>query len=190
MVRISAAAAAVFALTVAACGGGTPADTVVAAPYINPDTGAATANPDVNANSECETPDRDDDQVLSPAGSASANVHIDACLFQGSLGGTRIDGPATFESSGVGVISACPDPDGASGPKTAMLSDSNNDGKADRCTQSGFQMTGADGDTEFHARMNNSDTPGTQTVVFCRDENLNGCSDEQVKNTVEIRWRR
>lgn len=97
--------------------------------YSNPDTGAATTNPDVDPNSSCFSPDQYDVQQLSNVGMTNKNVHNDACFFGGrswSWGGyggsqEKVDGPATFESSGVGVISACPDPDNA-GPKVAVLS--------------------------------------------------------------------
>jgi len=39
-----------------------------AASYINPDTGAATANPDVDPGSSCYRPDQSDKQAFSPAG--------------------------------------------------------------------------------------------------------------------------
>lgn len=149
--------------------------------YINPDIGAATANPDVNANSNCFTPDQSDTQRLSPAGTTTNNVHNDACFFKWS-GDTKIDGPASFESFGVGLISACPDPDGA-GPKVAILS-----ADRKRCFQSGFQEKGIAGDREFHARLNNTTTTGTQTVVWCYDPERDGCSNTRVKSTIRIEW--
>lgn len=153
--------------------------------YINPDTGAATANPNIDPNSSCLSPDRyDEAQKLSDPGTTNRNVHNDACFF-GRDGKTKVDGPASFQSTGVGAISACPDPDGA-GPKVAILS-------ADRklCFQSGYQQKGMAGDLEFHARMNNDSTPGTQKVVWCYDENRNGCDDERdLKDRIEINWTR
>lgn len=156
--------------------------------YINPDIGAATENREgVNRNSSCFSPDQlDETQKLSPAGTTTNNVHNDACFFGWYSGGdtlqAKIDGPATFESTGVGLISACPDPDNA-GPKVAILS-------ADRksCFQSGFQEKGTAGDREFHARLNNTTTPGTQRVVWCYDPERNGCSDSRVKSTVSVNW--
>jgi len=94
---------------------------------------------------------------------------------------------ATFQSTGVGNISACPDPDGA-GPKTAVLSETNGDGRMDRCTQSGYQSKGTVGDTEYHARLNNSSTPGTQNVQFCFDPEANGCADSNVSSRITINW--
>lgn len=157
--------------------------------YINPDIGAATENREgVNRNSSCFSPDQlDETQKLSPAGTTANNVHNDACFFGWYSGGdtlqAKIDGPATFESSGVGVISACPDPDGA-GPAVAILS-----ADRKRCFQSNFQQNkGAAGDREFHARLNNTTTPGTQRVVWCYDPERNGCSDARVKSTVSVNW--
>jgi hypothetical protein len=148
--------------------------------YINPDTGAATANPDVNVNSSCFSPDQSDTQQLSTAGTTNRNVHNDACFLD--YRGNKVDGPATFESSGVGVISACPDPDGA-GPKVAILSPDKK-----RCFQSGYQEGKGAGDLEFHARLNNDATPGRQTVVWCSDANQNGCGDERNTSTITITW--
>lgn len=157
-----------------------------AASYINRDTGAATENPDVDAGSNCFNPDQFDQQQLSPSGTATKNVHNDACFLDSR--GNFVDGPASFQSFGVGFISACPDPDGA-GPKFAVLSDTNGDGRADLCFQSGYQETGKAGDEEFHARMNNTMTPGTQQVVWCADADMNGCGDERNKAGITIEWR-
>ena len=164
--------------------------------YINPDTGAATANPDVDPNSSCFSPDRADTQKLSDPNTTNRNVHNDACFFGrsysgwGSYGGgsdQKVDGPATYESQGVGLISACPDPDGT-GPKVAILSDTNGDGRNDRCFQSGYQEKGIAGDNEFHARLNNTTVAGTQTVTWCYDPNKNGCADEYIKDKIVINW--
>ena len=46
----------------------------------------------------------------------------------------------------------------------------------------------ADGDFEYHARMNNFSDPGEQRVVFCYDRDQNGCSDESLKDRIEINW--
>ena len=152
--------------------------------YINPDTGMATANPDVDPNSSCFRPDQYDMQRFSDPGTANRNVHNDACFLKD---GVKVDGPASFESKGVGFISACPDPDGA-GPKVAVLSDRNADGRNDLCFQSGYQMKGIAGDLEFHARMNNTGMAGTQTVTWCSDADRDGCSDEWNKSTIRIDW--
>jgi hypothetical protein len=155
-----------------------------ASSYINPDTGAATANADVKATSECEQPDRTDRQTVSPTGTTTNNVHNDACLFDRA--GNRVSGPATFEATGAGGISACPDPDGA-GPEFSVLSDTNGDGQTDRCFQSAYQTKGIDGDLEYHARLN-STTPGRQRVTFCADPEQNGCGDARVRSRITIRW--
>lgn len=155
--------------------------------YINPDTGAATANPDVNANSSCFAPDQYDAQRLSDAGTVNRNVHNDACFLD--YRGNKLDGPASFQSYGVGVISACPDLDGA-GPRFAVLSDTNGDGRNDLCFQSGYQVGKGAGDLEFHARLNNTDAPGQQVVVWCADANMNGCNDERNASTITIDWTR
>jgi len=156
-----------------------------AASYINPDTGAATANPDVDPTSSCFSPDQNDRQAFSPAGTAAKNVHNDACFLKDGL---KVDGPASFESRGVGFISACPDPDGA-GPKVAVLSDKNGDGRNDLCFQSGYQMKGTAGDLEFHARLNNNTgMAGTQYVTWCSDADRDGCSDERNSSSIRIDW--
>ena len=85
-----------------------------------------TANHDVNAGSTCFKPDQYDKQAFTK------NVHNDACFLDDA--GNKVDGPATFESRGVGFISAGPDPDGT-GPRVALLSDSNGDGRMDRCSR-------------------------------------------------------
>ena len=158
-----------------------------ASSYINPDTGAATANPDVDPGSNCFRPDQYDMQRFSAPGSTAQNVHNDACFLDRN--GNKLDGPASFESSGVGYINACPDPDNA-GPKVAVLSDKNNDGRADLCFQSGFQnKPGVAGNFEFHARLNNNTAmAGTQYVTWCSDRNANGCSDEWNKSSIRIDW--
>ena len=158
---------------------------VRAASYINPDTGAATANPDVDPNSSCYNPDQRDDQRLSDPGTANRNVHNDACFLDDR--GNKVDGPASFQSFGVGFISACPDPDGA-GPKVARLTDTNGDGRNDLCFQSGYQEKGVAGDFEFHARPNNTSMTGSQYVVWCADADRNGCRDEDVKDDIKIEW--
>ena len=155
-----------------------------AASYINPDIGAVTENPNVNPNSDCLTPDRNDAQEVSPAGTTTNNVHNDACFLQN---GEQVNGPASFQSFGVGSISACPDPDGA-GPEFAVLSDTNGDGQTDLCYQSAYQTGKGAGDTEYHARMN-SVVAGRQLVVFCSDADADGCRDER-NSAIIISWRR
>jgi hypothetical protein len=160
-------------------------DGVRAASYINRDTGAPTENADVNRGSSCANPDQYDRQRLSDPGTANRNVHNDACFLDRQ--GQKVNGPASFQSSGVGFISACPDPDGT-GPEYSRLTDTNRDGRNDLCFQSSYQMTGAAGDLEFHARLNNNTTAGTQYVVWCADADANGCRDERVKDDITIKW--
>ncbi len=156
-----------------------------AASYVNRDTGAATENSNINSNSNCFTPDRYDEvQQVSPAGTATKNVHNDACLLDDR--GQKLDDGATYESYGVGNISACPDPDNA-GPRTAVLSAGPTGKAATRCTQSGYQVKNTAGDKEFHARLN-STQPGQQTVVWCYDNALNGCFDDNIQDTIVINW--
>ncbi|MEO7573868.1 MAG: hypothetical protein ABIX10_15680 [Acidimicrobiales bacterium] len=157
-----------------------------ASSYINPDTGAATANPDVDPGSSCFAPDQYDRQAFSPAGTTTRNVHNDACFL--GRDGQKLDGPASFESSGVGFISACPDPDNA-GPKVAVLSDRNGDERNDLCFQSGYQQKGVAGDLEFHARLNNNTgMAGAQYVTWCSDSDRDGCGDEWNRSSIQIDW--
>ena len=61
----------------------------------------------------------------------------------------------------------------------------------DLCFQSGYQESGAlgaPGDDEFHARMNKVRGEGIQTVVWCSDADADGCSDEDIKDAIKIRW--
>ena len=167
-------------------GRGDGSDGVRAASYINRDTGAATENPDVDRGSSCTSPDQRDKQRLSDPGTANRNVHNDACFLDRN--GQKVNGPASFQSAGVGSISACPDPDGT-GPAYSRLSDTNGDGRNDLCFQSSYQMTGAAGDLEFHARFNNTSMPGSQYVVWCADADANGCRDEWVKDAIRINWK-
>ena len=123
--------------------------------------------------------------------------------------GDDFNGAATFESTGVGFISACPDPDAvtdsagtvtSNGPGMAFTHDHDGDTVADHCHQTGFQAKNAAGDGEFHARLNNSTEAGDQTVVFCDDTQQDataaadaqpsghGCSDATVKDSILIHW--
>ncbi len=169
---------------------------LIARSYVNPDKGLPTFNADVDPGSGCARPDRYDNQRLSDPGTVNRNVHNDACFFEGSgdrkgrssgSSPRKVDAPATFESKGAGVISACPDPDDA-GPKYAMLKDRDGDGRADFCFQSGYQEKGMAGDLEFHARLNNTTTAGKQYVRWCYDPDRDGCSDERSKDRVVVNW--
>lgn len=156
-----------------------------ASSYLNRDTGQPTENPDISIPSNCTQPDPADVQALSPVGTTANNVHNDACLFASN--GAAADGPATFESFGVGGISGCPDPDGA-GPRTSVAHDHDGDGRNEHCHQSGYQLRNAPGDLEYHARLNNTTTPGQQRVLFCYDVDQDGCLDERIVSQVAIGW--
>ena len=186
-----------------ALGAGAPERAVA---YVNPDTGAATENGNVNPNSDCEAPDQKDRQRVSAEGGSERNVHVDACLQDGQ--GQPFDGMVTFASRGAGSISACPDPDQSvaqapqvmNGSKVATVHDHNGDGRNDHCHQSGYQMKDAAGDEEYHVRLNNDGAPGRQKVSFCFDAEQDpaadasgqpsghGCGDSDVKSKVLIRW--
>jgi hypothetical protein len=159
-----------------------------ASSYINSDGGT---NADVNQDSSCAAPDRYDRQRVSTKASGNPgnrNVHNDACFLDSN--GNKADGPASFKSRGRGYISACPDPDGT-GPKYAVLRDTNGDGRNDLCFQSGYQQStlpGTAGDEEFHTRLNNTGRDGIQRVVWCSDADADGCGDEDVKRYITIRW--
>lgn len=186
-----------------ALGAGTPTRAVA---YVNPDTGAATENGNVDPKSDCDAPDRRDRQRVSSEGASERNVHVDACLQDGQ--GQPFDGTVTFASRGAGSISACPDPDQTvaqapqvmNGPQVAYVHDHNGDGRNDHCHQTGYQMRGAAGDEEYHVRLNNDVSPGRQRVAFCFDPeqdpaadassqpSAHGCRDTDLKSRVVIRW--
>jgi hypothetical protein len=173
--------------------------------YVNPDTGTATENADVDPDSSCESPDRRDKQQLSASGGSENNVHVDACLFDE---GKPFDGMVTFESKGVGAISACPDPDQMiaqvpqvlNGEKRAYAHDHDGDGRMDHCHQTGYQSKDSAGDLEYHVRVNNDTKAGKQQVIFCFDPEQDpaadasgqpqghGCKDAAQKSKVKIRW--
>jgi hypothetical protein len=187
VVGASALVAGFLAISGPAVGAGSA---VRATAYIRNDAGLATFNPDVNANSNCATPDYDDIQAVGAPDTTSNNVHVDACLFSSAAPMTAsvsdVDTAVTFELFGAGTISACPDPD-AAGPKTAVRHDHNADGNFEHCHLSGYQSTGT-GALEYHARVNNTTGPGQSRVLFCADANQNGCLDEAVRSQVAIGW--
>ena len=160
-----------------------------AASYINGDAGK---NADVDPNSSCFNRDQYDMQAFSSAASGNPgdrNVHNDACFLddRGNKVGKNIG--ATFQSSGTGYISACPDPDGA-GPAVRVLRDLNGDGRNDSCFQSSFQENPAlaAGDFEYHARVNNTGMAGTQDVTWGMDRDGDGRIDDRNNDRVSVDW--
>jgi hypothetical protein len=141
--------------------------------YINPDKGMPTENPNVAATSECETPIQADTQPLGNESDGTGNVHVDACLFDAA--NMRVDTRAAFTVSGVGVISACPDPD-KEGPQTSMK-------VGNSCVLSNFEAA----NSEYHVRVV-SGTAGQQTVDFCADPEGDGCANAEQTSTVRITW--
>lgn len=139
--------------------------------YVNPDAGAPTANPDVEANSSCATPDTNDTQAVGDPATGTNNVHIDACLFSGA---SALDTRASFDVIGPAVIWGCPDPDKEATVKSSTKTDS-------RCTLSGFE----DANEEYHVRVVGTGA-GIAQVVFCGDPESNGCADASVKETVIV----
>jgi hypothetical protein len=140
--------------------------------YVAADTGKETENPGVAAGSGCDNPVQSDTMALGDESTGMGNVHVDACLFDGS---ERVDVQAAFDVSGVGVIAGCPDADMES-PKTATKTD-------DRCLQGGFE----EANSEYHVRVVSA-TAGVQTVRFCADPEGNGCDDAEDVSTVRITW--
>lgn len=146
--------------------------------YLSPE-----ANDNVAPDSSCLTPDRFDTQAVVSFDDGSTNVLLLGCLLAVSgNNGSRVDGAASFETTGVGGVYSCPDPDGA-GPKTATAADTDGDGLNNRCTVSGFEPNS----TEYGVRLL-SEIAGAQVILFCPDANANGCADERVRSRTEINW--
>ena len=155
--------------------------------YINGDAGK---NADVAPNSSCFSPDQYDMQAFSSVASGNPgnnNVHNDACFLddRGNKVGKNIG--ATFQASGTGYISACPDPDGA-GPAIARLRDLNGDGRNDSCFQSSYQEKGIAGDFEYHARVNNTGMTGEQSVKWGMDRDADGRIDSRDNDSIKVDW--
>ena len=170
-------------------GGYNGGDGLKAASYINGDAGK---NADVDPNSSCYRPDQYDMQAFSSADSGNPgnnNVHNDACFLDrnGVKRGQGIG--ATFQASGTGYISACPDPDGA-GPEIRILRDLNGDGRNDSCFQSSYQDNPAlaAGDDEYHARVNNTGMAGSQQVQWGMDRDADGRIDGYDVDSVKVDW--
>ena len=161
--------------------------------YINSDGGK---NADVTNPSNCFSPDQYDRQAFSSVASSSPgnpgnnNVHNDACFLDGN--GKKVGATigATFQSSGTGYISACPDPDGPNGPQVSRLRDLNGDGRNDSCFQSAFQTNPAlaAGAFEYHARVNNTGMAGSQDVTWGRDDNGDGRIDNFYGDNIKVDW--
>ena len=146
--------------------------------YLSPE-----ANDNVEPDSSCLTPDRFDTQAVVSFDDGSTNVLVLGCLLAVSgNNGSRVDGTASFETTGVGGVYSCPDPDG-SGPKTSTATDTDGDGLNNLCTVSGFEPNS----TEYGVRLL-SEIAGAQVILFCPDANANGCADERVRSRIEINW--
>ena len=140
--------------------------------YVNPDTGKPTLNPNARASSDCGSPDQSDTQPLGDEATGTGNVHVDACLFDGT---TKVDTKAAFEVSGVGKVTACPDSD-MTGPKTATKTDTS-------CLHDGYE----EANSEYHVRVTSA-TAGVQTVTFCADPEGDGCANAESTSVVRITW--
>ncbi len=155
--------------------------------YINGDAGK---NADVNPNSSCFSPDQYDLQKFSTAASGNPgdnNVHNDACFLDGNGNKVGKNIGATFQASGTGYISACPDPDGA-GPAIRILRDLDGDGRNDSCFQSSYQEKGIAGDLEYHARVNNTGMTGEQKVKWGMDRDADGRIDDFYGDSIKVDW--
>ena len=155
--------------------------------YINGDAGK---NADVDPNSSCYRPDQYDMQAFSSAVSGNPgnnNVHNDACFLDGSGNKVGKNIGATFQASGTGYISACPDPDGA-GPAIRILRDLNGDGRNDSCYQSSYQEKGIAGDFEYHNRVNNTGMAGSQDVKWGMDSDADGRIDGYNNASIKVNW--
>ena len=181
-------------------GGGSYGGELKAASYINPDVGGRFANPDVAADSSCFKKDQYDMQAFSDPLSGTPgnkNVHNDACFLDsnGKKQGKNIG--ATFQATGTGFISACPDPDGNTegGPSFRKLRDLTGpdgrpDGLNDSCFQSSYQENDAlpGGNFEYHARVNNTGMPGSQNVKWGMDSDADGRIDGWNNDSVKVDW--
>ena len=171
-------------------GGSYDRDQLRAVSYINGDAGK---NADVAPNSSCSNPDQYDMQKFSSAASGNPgdrNVHNDACFLDGSGNKVGKNIGATFQSSGTGYISACPDPDGA-GPAVRILRDLNGDGRNDSCYQSSYQENPAlaAGNFEYHARVNNTGRTGQQQDAWGMDRDADGRIDDyRSSDDVTVDW--
>ena len=157
--------------------------------YINSDGGK---NADVTSPSNCFSPDQYDMQKFSSAASGNPgdnNVHNDACFLDGNGNKVGKNIGASFQASGTGYISACPDPDGA-GPAIRILRDLNGDGRNDSCYQSSYQENPAlaAGNFEYHARVNNTGMAGEQKVTWGMDRDGDGRIDDYYGDSIKVDW--
>ena len=170
-------------------GGGSYGGNLKTVSYINGDAGK---NADVDPNSSCYRPDQYDMQKFSSAASGNPgdnNVHNDACFLDGNGNKVGKNIGASFQSTGTGYISACPDPDGA-GPAFRVLRDLNGDGRNDSCFQSSYQENPAlaAGNFEYHARVNNTGMAGSQQVKWGRDNDGDGRIDGWDADDIKVDW--
>ena len=189
---LAASASATGAFAYGSYGGydGRDGDNFRAVSYINGDAGK---NADVDPNSSCFNPDQYDMQAFSSAASGNPgnnNVHNDACFLddRGNKVGKNIG--ASFQSSGTGYISACPDPDGAGTVAFSRLRDLNGDGRNDSCFQSSYQENPAlaAGNFEYHARVNNTGMAGDQEVKWGLDRDGDGRIDDRNDDDIKVTW--
>ena len=148
---------------------------------------------DVDPNSSCFNRDQYDMQKFSDPATGNPgnnNVHNDACFLDGNGNKVGKNIGATFQASGTGYISACPDPDGADGPAIRVLRDLNGDGRNDSCFQSSFQENPAlvAGNFEYHARVNNTGMAGSQQVKWGLDQDGDGRIDGYDVDSVKVDW--
>ena len=184
------AASATGAFAYGSYGGGSyGGENFRAASYINGDAGK---NADVDPNSSCYRPDQYDMQKFSDPATGNPgnnNVHNDACFLDSSGNKVGKNIGATFQASGTGYISACPDPDGG-GPAIRVVRDLNGDGRNDSCFQSSYQENPAlaAGNFEYHARVNNTGMAGSQQVKWGVDRDGDGRIDGYDVDSVKVDW--
>lgn len=144
---------------------------------------SAEGNDNIASNSSCTAPDKFDTQSVTSFDDGSTSVQLSGCLLgTRDDNSDRVDVRASYETTGVGGIYACPDPD-SDGPKISVATDNDGDGLNDRCTLSGYETD----NLEYRVQLL-SEIAGSQVILFCTDANANGCSDERVRSRAEINW--
>lgn len=172
-------------------GGGSYGGGFKAVSYINSDGGK---NADVTNPSNCFSPDQYDMQKFSSPASGNpgdSNVHNDACFLDGNGNKVGKNVGATFQTTGTGYISACPDPDKTAttnGPAFSVLRDLDGDGRNDSCFQSSYQEKGIAGDFEYHVRVNNTGMQGQEKVTWGQDSNGDGRVDNYYGDSIKVDW--